>query len=127
MVVAAFAQWHPGHLSALEVMKGAPKIPAHCAMESYSVLTRLPAPYRVSPATAFAYLDQWFSQPLLTLAENEVRGLLRRLADATIAGGAVYDGLVGTCAAANGCRLVTRDRRAAVTYERLGVSFDLLD
>jgi hypothetical protein len=37
-----------------------------------------------------------------------------------IAGGAVYDALVGLAAAENGASLATRDNRAHATYEIVG-------
>lgn len=49
--------------------------------------------------------------------------LLETLAAADVRGGAAYDGLVGLTAAAHGCLLLTRDRRAATTYDQLGVSW----
>ncbi len=46
VVVAAFASWHEGHRSALAVLARHPRLPAHVAVESFSVLTRLPPPHR---------------------------------------------------------------------------------
>lgn len=42
VVVAAFASWHEGHESALVALARRPRLPGHVALESYSVLTRLP-------------------------------------------------------------------------------------
>jgi predicted nucleic acid-binding protein len=39
----------------------------------------------------------------------------------------VYDALVGAAAVQHGLSLMTRDRRAADTYRRLGVTFLLVD
>jgi predicted nucleic acid-binding protein len=44
-----------------------------------------------------------------------------------IAGGAVYDALVGSAAVAHQLALVTRDRRALPTYRALEVDVELLD
>jgi len=41
--------------------------------------------------------------------------------DSRVAGGAVYDALVGATAAHHGYRLLSCDRRAEAIYERLGV------
>src|SRR3989441_13166825 len=46
VVVAAFASWHETHDSARRVLDGALRLVAHCALETYSVLTRLPPPHR---------------------------------------------------------------------------------
>ncbi|HEY7951998.1 MAG TPA: hypothetical protein VID70_03360 [Solirubrobacteraceae bacterium] len=47
--------------------------------------------------------------------------MIDRLAGLSIAGGAVYDALVGVTAAHHGYRLLSCDRRAEAVYERLGV------
>ena len=44
-----------------------------------------------------------------------------------IAGGAIYDALVGATARAHGLLLLSRDRRAKPTYDLLGVSVRLID
>ena len=41
--------------------------------------------------------------------------------DRAIAGGAVYDALVGATARSHAMTLISRDRRARMTYEALGV------
>jgi len=61
------------------------------------------------------------------LGEAAARQLLGRLATLSIAGGAVYDALVGATAAAAGVRLTTRDRRALDTYRALDLDFEILD
>ena len=53
-------------------------------------------------------------------------GLLRRLGTVGIAGGAIYDALVGEAARINECVLLTRDMRAKRTYDLLGVSYELI-
>jgi len=46
------------------------------------------------------------------------------LAAMNIAGGAVYDAMVGLAAATNGCVLATRDGRARGTYEMVGAEVE---
>jgi hypothetical protein len=53
-------------------------------------------------------------------------GIVERCYRAGIDGGAVYDALVALTAADAGHVLITRDERAASTYERLGIEFTLL-
>jgi hypothetical protein len=43
-----------------------------------------------------------------------------------VAGGAVYDGLVGACAREHALTIATRDRRALETYRALDVRVELL-
>jgi predicted nucleic acid-binding protein len=52
--------------------------------------------------------------------------LLVTLADSGIAGGQVYDALVGAAAKHHGIVLATRDRRAVDTYRSLDVDFELV-
>lgn len=53
--------------------------------------------------------------------------VLAELGNLAVAGGAVYDALVGMCAKEHGLALATRDRRALDTYRTLGVQVELLD
>ncbi len=53
--------------------------------------------------------------------------MLAELGNLAVAGGAVYDALVGMCAKEHGLALATRDRRALDTYRTLGVQVELLD
>jgi predicted nucleic acid-binding protein len=50
--VAAFASWHEKHALALAAVQAVDVVIAHCLVETYSVLTRLPTPHRKpSPPT----------------------------------------------------------------------------
>lgn len=96
-------------------------------METYSVLTRLPPPHRVAPAAVHAYLTDIASgDRYLTLDGLAHRRLINRLAERNVTGGATYDALVGLTAKAGGATLLTRDVRAARTYERLRVEYELV-
>ena len=126
VVVAAFASWHESHDAASRALDGDVRLPSHAALESYSVLTRLPAPHRAKPALVRSYLADRFSEPLLLLDSQAHKLLLDELVSLGIAGGAVYDGLICATAREAEATLITCDRRAATTYERLRVSFRLL-
>ena len=56
----------------------------------------------------------------------DMKDLLREFAQAGLAGGALYDGLVGAAARQHELMLITCDRRAAPTYRLLGVNYELL-
>jgi toxin FitB len=92
----------------------------HALAETYSVLTRLPGDLRLAPVDAARLIDERFSQPLLLGSETAGRlpDVLSRLG---IAGSAVYDALVALAAAEHGVHLATRDARARLTYETVGV------
>lgn len=126
VVVAAFASWHEGHGSALEAVARRPRIPAHVLIESYSVLTRLPAPHRSPPGLVATFLEESFPQAPLGLAPAPLRALPRAAVAAGVSGGAIYDALIAETVKHAGATLLTRDRRAVVTYERLGVRYELL-
>jgi toxin FitB len=95
-------------------------------LETYSVLTRLPAGLAVPAADAARVLAARFHAEPLGLAAAERRRLPGALAAAGVFGGASYDGLVGLEAQAHGRRLLTLDERAQDTYRRLGVSFEVV-
>lgn len=100
---------------------------APVAAETYSVLTRLPSTQRLPAATAHAYLAETFSRPPLTLSAGGFSRLLDRVRDAGITGGSFYDALVAATAAEAGATLLTLDRRAARTYQTVGVAFELVE
>lgn len=119
VLIPAFLPWHERHRMALEAMEGIARVPAHVLVECYSVLTRLPAPHRLSAAVAAELVRRVPGDPLV-LPPDAYAVTLGALAAAGIRGGAAYDGLVGATAVAHGCRLVTLDRRALPTYEAVG-------
>jgi hypothetical protein len=61
VVVAAFATWHEHHALARAAMSNRPRLVAHAAVESYSVLTRLPPPHRANPSIVHAFITQRFT------------------------------------------------------------------
>jgi predicted nucleic acid-binding protein len=97
----------------------------HAAFETFSVLTRLPTPARRSATTVTRLLEEAFPATKFLSAEAAA-SLLAGLGGAVIAGGAVYDALVGACAVEHGLELATRDRRALETYRALDVRVELL-
>ena len=98
----------------------------HAAFEAFSVLTRLPAPARRTPATVARLLAANFPHSRF-LSEQAAAALLSDLQARGIAGGSVYDALVGAAAAQHRLPLATRDRRALPTYQALDVEVELLD
>ena len=126
LVVAVFASWHEAHQAARAVMDRRPRLIVQCALEAYSVLTRLPSPHRVAGALAQAFLAQAFPGPLLALPAEDHAVLLETAARVGIDGGAIYDAVVAATAANAGVTLVSRDHRALPTYEALGASVELV-
>jgi toxin FitB len=99
---------------------------AHVVAETYSVLTILPAPLRLDAKRAAALVGARFPPRMLALEQDDYSSALGALASAGISGGATYDGLIALTARKYGLELISRDRRAARTYERLGAEFRLL-
>lgn len=121
VVIPALTAWHEAHDAARRAASGA-LVPAHTLVESYAVLTRLPAPHRLAAPVVAALLDGWFPAPKLVMPSPRVlHSFAARLADAEVTGGAAHDALVGLTAADADLELLTRDERAVSTYEALGV------
>jgi len=97
----------------------------HASFETFSVLTRLPAPLRRPPAVVAAILRSTFPSSKF-LGPDAAAALAGELGEKGLAGGAVYDALVGATALEHGIKLLTRDARASETYLLLGVDFELL-
>ncbi|HET7047256.1 MAG TPA: type II toxin-antitoxin system VapC family toxin [Solirubrobacteraceae bacterium] len=97
----------------------------HAAFETFSVLTRLPPPARRTPATVSRLLAANFPHSKF-LGTKAAAALLGDLHTLGIAGGSVYDALVGAAANQHGLVLATRDHRALETYRALEVRVELV-
>lgn len=119
--IALVHDQHPSHEAVRAAVRGhVLGLAGHAAYETYSVLTRLPGPARVSSGAAAAIIERAFpaSAPLSVSA---ARGAVALFAAAGIAGGAVYDALVALAAGEAAVPLLTCDRRAMSTYAAVGV------
>ena len=126
VIVAAFASWHEYHDRARVALDDGARLIDHCALETYSVLTRLPPPHRSSGELVRDFLRSRFTEPYLRLDARAYREFVLELPERGITGGAAYDALVAATARAHSADLITCDRRAAPTYERFGVAVVLL-
>ena len=126
LVVAAFASWHESHEAARRSLEGGLRLIEHCALETYSVLTRLPPPHRASGPIVRDFLKTRFPQPFLRLSAQGYKDFVLGLPDHGVTGGTAYDALVAATAAVCGVQLATCDRRALPVYERYGVRILLL-
>ncbi|MGH8228511.1 MAG: type II toxin-antitoxin system VapC family toxin [Steroidobacteraceae bacterium] len=121
MVIAAFASWHEHHDRARAALDEGARLIEHCALETYSVLTRLPPPHRSSGEIVRDFLRSRFAEPYLRLDTGAHKEFVLELPERGIAGGASYDALVAATAVAHSADLITCDRKAAPTYESFGV------
>ena len=126
VVIAAFASWHEQHEVARRALDSGVRLVDHCALETYSVLTRLPPPHRVAGDVVRDFLNARFPAPFLRLSAAAYKTFLSTLPDRGVTGGAAYDALVAATAADNDADLVSCDRRAAAVYERYAVRARLL-
>lgn len=127
VAVAAALPWHESHGAARSALPDARStLIAQVAVETYSVLTRLPPSQRVPAAVARDYLNQAFILPPLVLVAESYARLIDVAVEEGITGGAVYDAIVAATAREAGVTLLTLDRRAIPTYQRLGTDYQLI-
>jgi predicted nucleic acid-binding protein len=126
VVIAAFATWHEHHSIARKAMVGRPRLIAHAAIESYSVLTRLPPPHRAHPSIVHAFISERFTEPFLALSETGYLQLLATVATGQILGGPAYDALIAFTAVEHQATLLSLDQRATPTYEAVGATVEQL-
>ncbi len=126
VAVALTVADHEHHDATFDALQGRRLgLAGHAAFETFSVLTRLPGPARRTPATVAWLLARSFPHTRFLGAEAS-RSLFDRLDSIGIAGGSVYDALVGAAAVEHDLRLASRDRRALETYRALGVEIEFL-
>jgi predicted nucleic acid-binding protein len=118
VVVAALLGWHENHEAARRALQRGLAaeclvLPAPSLMEAYAVMTRLPAPHRLSPEDAAALLKDTFAEvSMVALDPGEVWQLLSDLEAAKVAGGRTYDAHILACARkARAQRLLTLNER----------------
>ena len=126
VVIAAFATWHEHHAVARKAMASRPRLISHAAIESYSVLTRLPPPHRAHPSIVHTFITERFTDPFLTLSETGYQELLATIAARDILGGPAYDALIAFTAVEHDATLLSLDQRATPTYEAVGATVEQL-
>jgi len=85
----------------------------HCCLEFYSVATRLPPEFRVSPADAVTLLEEevFGRMAIHDLPAADRLSMIRSAAHDAIAGGRIYDCHIAEVARAAGARVVVTDNR----------------
>lgn len=129
-IIAALCTWHAHHVrAAAEIGRRLAArqrlaTAAHALLEAYAVLTRLPAPHRLSPADALALLEGNFLDRarIVTLDGDGYRTLLRRIGSEGVTGGRAYDTLIAECARkANASVLLTFNANHFASPDAAGV------
>ncbi|MBU6226202.1 MAG: PIN domain-containing protein [Acidobacteria bacterium] len=125
IIVAAAQSWNPAHEIARKALTGCRRAISHTLLETYSVLTRSPSPFRIDAETAHTWLTAQFVGEV-SLPVNSHLETLSRLHGLGITGGAIYDGIIALTASSHRATLLTLDKRASTTYVKCGVKFQLL-
>ena len=90
------------------------------------MLTRLPPPHQAPANLVAEFLSKRFPRDHLALGPARRDALISDLIQVGVSGGTAYDGLIASVAAGHDATLLTLDRRATVTYERVGAAFLLI-
>jgi predicted nucleic acid-binding protein len=105
-MVAVVCSWHEHHERAMRAIEDRLKqkqrmvVAAAALIETYSVLTRLPAPHRLSPSDALKLIETnfVFGLKLAALGASGYRSLLHRAPEAGVSGGRIYDAVIASSA-----------------------------
>lgn len=121
ILVAALQSLHERHEPSLKALDRVlssdevePVLPRRALTEAYSVLTRLPAPYRLAPKQALALLRGTLegNVRIIDLPLADAWPYLERLAQEATVGGAVYDADILECCLQSGAiRILTLNGR----------------
>lgn len=126
VAVAALLDWHDHHQACVAAARDA-TIPAHALVETYSVLTRLPAAHRPERAVVVEALRARFPvEAVLVPSATSQAEIIERFDTAGIEGGACYDAVVALTCVGHGEPLLTCDQRAVRTYAALGIDYELI-
>lgn len=105
LIVAALLGWHEKHGEARRWLEraldsGQPVVlPVHALLESYAVMTRLPAPHRIGARDAFDLLSGTFrSTRISTPGQRRIWPWLEASARRGLSGGRTYDALIAESA-----------------------------
>jgi predicted nucleic acid-binding protein len=125
VLVAGLLSWHEQHETALQRIDHLLEtghelvLPLHSLVETYSVLTRLPPPHRLSPLAAVQLLEaQRTSFRLVGLSNGDGWDFIRSLGHRGIHGGRTYDALIAASARKGGAdRILTFNSRHFETLD----------
>lgn len=104
-LIAAVSSWHEHHertRSEIERRERSDEqmvVAGHSLAETYSVLTRLPAPHRLRADDAIALIESnWRDTPIVHLTGSEMWSALREAQRRELIGGQMYDALIAIAA-----------------------------
>jgi predicted nucleic acid-binding protein len=126
VIVAALIGWHERHEPACSAIEAALArkslvIPAPALLDSYAVLTRLPAQHRLTHADAFHLLRSSFATARIAAPKNrDAWSALRRWSVNALGGSDAYDAQIVEIARDAGAKTLLTFRRAEL--ERMAIS-----
>lgn len=129
VLVAGFDSKHPfarTAITALVEVRRSGRLVAHTIAETFAVLSTPGGPYPATPEIVVEYLSPLLERDPIGLTPRRYPRAVAELARLGVRGGAVYDGLIALAARDADVELVSLDRRAASTYERVGVRYRLI-
>jgi predicted nucleic acid-binding protein len=102
VLIAGLLSWHERHRAAsallADLLEGDERIvlPLHALAETYAVMTRLPAPHRLSPRDALQILELSLRARVTVVGLDGEEGwhCLGDLVQSAISGGTSYDGFI---------------------------------
>lgn len=114
VLVAAVVTKHEHHTRAFDVLdrvqngKDEGHISGHSMAEMYSILTKLPPPFRHTPEQALLSIEENVIKHfrVTALSPNEYAPLIREAALSGIQGGTIYDAVLLKCAARSGAEKI---------------------
>ena len=103
VLVPVFLADHPHHAASIALFSTCEPETACCAAHSlaevYATLTRIPAPHRASPDQALKCVEKIAARlRLVGLDGAATLAAIRNAASQNVAGGAIYDALIASCA-----------------------------
>jgi predicted nucleic acid-binding protein len=126
VIIAALVAWHERHqpaAAAIETALGRKRlvIPVPSLIESYAILTKLPAQHRLAHADAFHLLRSSFSTARTAAPRTrDTWSMLRRFSVAPTGGNDVYDAVMMQVVIESGAKTLLTFRRREL--ERLGAT-----
>jgi predicted nucleic acid-binding protein len=113
-LIALLCEWHDHHPQTVRSYQryldqnAQIIIPGHALLECYSVLTRMPVPYRLPTDTAMQLIEENFAggATIVGTKAGAFWGMLKNLARNRVGGGQVYDALIFSCAAEAGAAVL---------------------
>ena len=131
-MIAAVCSWHEHHEAAANEIENRLAarakmiVAAPALIEAYAVLTRLPPPHRLSTQTALTLLESNFVRmgTVIALNAKAYQTLLLSAPKNNVAGGRMYDAVIGACAEqANASMVLTFN---AGVFAALGHRYDIV-